>query len=86
MLALKVKMKILVNSLAIITILAKYSIYVDIFLIQFIIKFLKHNNNNYAIKLKKSKQLFYSLIYSLKPIELKILKIYIKISLANNLI
>lgn len=32
----------------------------------------------YVIKLKKDKQLFYRLIYSLKLIELKKLKIYIK--------
>ena len=42
--------------------------------------------NDYTIKLKKDKQLFFKLIYSLKPIELEILKIYIKINLINNFI
>ena len=42
--------------------------------------------NNYAIKLKKSKQLLFRLIYSLELVELKILKIYIKINLANGFI
>ena len=42
--------------------------------------------NNYNIKIKKDKQLFYRLIYSLKLIKLKILKIYIKINLINRFI
>ena len=42
--------------------------------------------NKYAIKLQKSKQLSYGPIYSLGLIELKALKIYIEINLANNLI
>ena len=39
--------------------------------------------NNYIIKLKKDKQLFFRPIYSLKLIKLKILKTYIKINLTN---
>ena len=42
--------------------------------------------NNHAIKLKKSQQLFFSPIYSLKLVDLEILKTYIKISLVNNFI
>ena len=42
--------------------------------------------NDYIIKLKKIKQLLFSLIYSLKPTDLKMLNIYIKINLANNFI
>ena len=39
--------------------------------------------NNYIIKLKKGKQLFFNPIYSLRLVELKILKIYIKTNLTN---
>ena len=39
--------------------------------------------NKYAIELKKGKQLPYRPIYSLKLVELKLLKTYIKINLAN---
>ena len=54
---------------------------------KYIIKLLKYINiNNYIIKFKKNKQSFFKLIYSLKLIKLKILKIYIKINLINKLI
>ena len=50
-------------------------------------KFLENiGMSKYTIKLKKGKQLLFGPIYSLKPIELKALKIYIKINLANNFI
>ena len=49
-------------------------------------KILKHSNNNNIFKLKKGKQQLYGLIYSSKLIKLKILKIYIKINLANSFI
>ena len=42
--------------------------------------------NEYAIELEKSKQPPYKLIYSLGPVELKILKTYIEINLANGFI
>ena len=42
--------------------------------------------NNYTIKLEKDKQLFFSLIYILRLIKLKTLKIYIKTNLASNFI
>ena len=66
--------------------MAKYLSYANIFLLKFIIKPLKYNNNNYIIKLEKDKKLFYSLIYNLKLIKLKILKNYIKINLVNRFI
>lgn len=51
------------------------------------LEFLKHTKiDNHAIKLKKNKQLRFSLIYSLELVELKILKSYIKINLAKNFI
>lgn len=40
--------------------------------------------NDYAINLIDSKQSSYGPIYSLWPVELKILKIYIKTNLVNN--
>lgn len=40
--------------------------------------------NDYTIKLKKSKQLSFELIYSLELVNLEILKIFIKINLANS--
>ena len=42
--------------------------------------------NEHAIELKKDKQLPFGPIYSLGPIELKTLKTYIKINLANSFI
>ena len=42
--------------------------------------------NEYIIKLEKSKQPPFKLIYSLKLIKLEILKTYIKINLANGFI
>ena len=42
--------------------------------------------NNRAIKLVNGQQILYGLIYSLKPVELEILKAYIKTNLANGFI
>ena len=42
--------------------------------------------NEHAIKLEKGKQLPFGLIYSLDPVELETLKIYIETNLANNFI
>lgn len=42
--------------------------------------------NKYIIKLENSKQLFYRPIYRLKPVELEILKTYIKTYLNNSFI
>ena len=50
-------------------------------------EFLKHiNKNDHTIKLKKDKQPFFSLIYSLKSVKIETLKIYIKITLVNDFI
>lgn len=48
--------------------------------------FKDYNINIYTIKLKLNNQLSYRLIYSLEPIKLEIIKIYIKINLVNNFI
>ena len=42
--------------------------------------------NQYAIEFQKSQQLPYEPIYSLEPVELKILKTYIETNLANGFI
>ena len=42
--------------------------------------------NEHAIKLEKSKQLLFEPIYSLGPVELETLKIYIKTNLTNGFI
>lgn len=44
------------------------------------------NFNKYAIKLENDKQLLYRQIYSLGPIELKILKAYIETNLTTGFI
>ena len=65
----------------------KYSDYNNFFLAENIGELLENTRiNEYAIKLEESKQLLFSLIYSLKLVELEILKIYIKINLANSFI
>lgn len=57
------------------------------FLKKFVAKLSKYFNiNDNLINLKPDKQSLYSLIYSLKIIELKILKTYIKNNLANSFI
>ena len=70
-----------------ITVLAKYSDFANIFLKKLVEVLLKQIVIiNYAIELKESNQLFFGLIYSLDPMELKIFQIYIKKNLANNFI
>ena len=67
--------------------MAKYFNYNNIILAENIIEFIEHiRMNNYIIKLEEDKQSFFKLIYSLGLIKLKMLKIYIKINLANGFI
>ena len=50
-------------------------------------KFLEHTGiNDYAIELKEGNQPFFGPTYSLGPVELKILKPYIKTNLVNDFI
>lgn len=68
-------------------ILIEYSNYSNVLSAENAAKLLEHIRiSNYAIKLEKDKQLFFGPIYSLKPIELEILKIYIKTNLVNGCI
>ena len=65
----------------------KYFNYSNVFLIKNVAKLLENIRiNEYTIKLKDSKQLSFNLIYSLEPVELETLKIYIKTNLANSFI
>ena len=68
-------------------VLTQYSDYNNVFSIQNIVNLLENTKlNEHAIELKEDKQLLFGSIYSLGLIELKTLKIYIKISLANGFI
>lgn len=73
---------------ALITISTKYSDYINDFSTKLIAKLLKHINiNDHAIKLEEDiKQLLYGLIYSLKLMELEMLKAHIETNLANGFI
>lgn len=65
----------------------KYSNFAEIFLEKLAIELLDWTKiKEYAINLKRNKQLDYRPIYSLKPIELETLKSYIKINLVNTFI
>ena len=66
---------------------AEYSDYNNVFSIENIVKLLENTRiNEYAIKLKEDKQLPFGPIYNLGPVELEILKTYIKTNLANSFI
>ena len=68
-------------------VLAKYSNYNNVFSVENATEFLENTGmNKYIIKLEKDKQPSFGLIYSLGPIELEILKTYIKINLAKDFI
>ena len=83
----KTQIKALLFHETFIAILTKYSHYNNFLLIKNIIKFFKYIKiNNHAIILKESKQSPFKPIYNLKPVELKILIMYIKISLINSFI
>lgn len=68
-------------------IFTKYIDFVDVFLSDLAAEFLKYIEiNNHVINLIDKKQLFYEPIYSLKPVDMKTLKIYIETNLANGFI
>ena len=65
----------------------KYSDYSNVFSVENLAKLPENTKiNKHAIKLKKIKKLLFGPIYSLKPIELETLKIYIKTNLASSFI
>ena len=66
---------------------AEYSNYSNFFSVENAVKLSEHTGmNDHAIVLKKGKQPPLDQIYSLGPVELEILKTYIKINLANGFI
>ena len=78
---------ILLFDKALIKIPAEYSDYSNVFLVKNAVELPKNTKiNKHAIKLEEDKQQSFGSIYSLGPIELKILKIYIKINLASSFI
>ena len=84
---IKAQIEALLLNKAFIKILAEYSNYSNIFLEKNIAKLLKNSRiNEYPIKLEKDKQLSFRPIYSLKPIEIKTLKTYIRTNLVNSFI
>ena len=67
-----------------VTIPVKYLNFADVFLVKLAnVVLAQIGANKYAIELEKSKQPPYKPIYSLKPVELKTFKTYIKTNLAN---
>ena len=65
----------------------KYSDNSNVFLAENAIKLPENIEiNEHIIQLKKSKQLLFDAIHSLRPIELEILKIYIETNVANGFI
>ena len=66
---------------------SKYADFIDVFLLKLAIKLLKYTRiNNYAIELVDNQQPLYDPIYSLRPVELEMLKTYIENNLASNFI
>ena len=65
----------------------EYADFTNIFILGLASKLPKHTEiNNHAIKLANCQHPLYELIYSLKAIELKSFKAYIKTNLANGFI
>lgn len=70
-----------------ITLLIEYSNFTDVFSKKSAVVLLEHTEiKTHAIDLEESKQPYYGLIYSLRPVELETLKIYIENNLANHFI
>ena len=68
-------------------VLSKYADFADIFLSKLAIELPKHMESyNHTIELMDNSQLLYSLIYSLRPVELETLKAYVKNNLTNSFI
>ena len=68
-------------------VLVEYSDYNNVFSAEYTAKFSENTRiNEYIIKLEEGKQPLFGLIYSLGPVELEILKTYIKTNLANKFI
>ena len=64
----------------------QYADFANVFSLKLAIELLKYGISNHAIKLIDDWQPLYSFIYSLEPMKLEILKVYIKNNLANDFI
>ena len=83
----QVQVRALLFNKTFIRVFVKYSDYNNTFLAENIAELLENTRiNKYVIKLKENKSLSFGLIYSLRPIELEILKTYMKINLVNGFI
>ena len=83
----EVQIATLIADKALVTIPAEYLDFEDVFSKKSAALLPEHTKiNTHAIDLQKSKQLLYGPIYSLGPVELKTLKIYIETNLANSFI
>lgn len=81
------QIKLLPTDKATIKVLSKYLDYTDVIIYNLIIELSKNTNmNKYTIKLVEDKKLPYGLIYILWPVELEILKTYIKTNLKTEFI
>lgn len=77
---------LLTNNISI-AIFFKYVDFADVSFLKFAAKLSEHTRiNNHLINLVDDQKLSYESIYSLDSVKLKMLKIYIKINLANNFI
>ena len=84
---IKVQIKALLFNKALTKVLAEYFNYNNIFLAENVVKLQKKTEiNEHIIKLEEGKQPLFGPIYSLGPVELETLKIYIKTNLASDFI
>ena len=84
---IKAQFKALLFNKAFTKVLIKYSDYNNIFSAKYAAELLENiRMNEYAIELKEDKQLPFGPINSLRPVEFKTLKTYIKTSLVNGFI
>ena len=83
----KAQVRALLFNKTLMTVSAYYSNYSNVFSVENAAKLPKYIEiNDHVIELKKGKQPFFRRIYSLEPVKLEILKMYIEIKLANNFI
>lgn len=76
----KLRIEPILFNKALTAILAEYYNYNNIFLVENIAKLVKYTKMNvYTVELKRYKQLLFEHIYSLYPVELEMLKTYIKL-------
>ena len=81
------QIRLLKANKALTTVSTKYSDYTNVFLSELAAELPEHTGiNDHAIELEDSKRPLYGPIFSLGPVELEILKAYIKTNLANGFI